>query len=503
MNNFKINVILSKNNILSANIIPALAGQGDFEKRIYMCASYNRRNTKIVRYRKTHFNIGTILFVMLLVYIIVVSVTYLQKEPLSIYEVTEKNRSDDNSITGIALREETVYNADTGGTIALYNSKSKKVAKGSPLFSIDSTGAFSNYISDLTNDANLSKSDIDYMRNAIHNYRIGYDNADYTAVQDFKYTVESSILSAMSQESIDAFLQQINQAGSKCTIGTAVESGIVTYWSDGLENLKKEDITPETFEQKNYSKISVKTSDTVDSGQAVCKVATSEKWSIVVKLDSEQYAKLEKMNYVKIRFCSDNLEINANYDLYTSGTDYYASINFNGYLARYIDERFIKIELILNSVEGLKIPKSSLIEKNCYKVPIEFLTKGQQSTKDILVYIPYENSESESDGTPALAEIDSFCMKDENFVYIDANAIKPGTVFIKPGETADTFVSGEMQLLKGVYNVNKGYCQFKYVDILYENQEYCIISKDTPYGLSLYDHILINPELINENDIIY
>ena len=45
-----------------------------------MCASYNRRNTKIVRYRKTHFNIGTILFVMLLVYVIVVSVTYLQKE---------------------------------------------------------------------------------------------------------------------------------------------------------------------------------------------------------------------------------------------------------------------------------------------------------------------------------------------------------------------------------------------------------------------------------------
>lgn len=474
-----------------------------FEKRSYMCASYNRRNTKIVKYRKTHFNVGTILFVLLLAYIVVVSIMYIRKEPLGIYEVTEKNRTDDNSITGIALREETVYKADTGGTIALYNSKSKKVSKGSPLYSIDSTGSFSNYISGMTQDNNLTKSDIDYMRNVVHNYRLGYDNAEYSNVQDFKYTVESSVLSAMSQSSIDEFLQQVSQSGGNYTIGTAAQSGVVTYWSDGLENLKKEDVNAATFEQENYNKVTVKMSDTVEAGQDVCKVATSEKWSIVVKLDSDQYAKLENMDSVKIRFCSDNLEINANFELYVSGSDYYACINLNGYLARYIDERFIKIELILNSVEGLKIPKSSLIEKNCYKIPKKFLTKGQQSTNDILVYITYNNDENGTDSQDTLAEIDSFCMMDEEYVYLDSNAVKPGTVFIKPGEDAENFVAGEMQLLTGVYNVNKGYCQFKYVDIIYENQEYCIISKDTPYGLSLYDHILINPELINENDIIY
>lgn len=30
-----------------------------------------------------------------------------------------------------------------------------------------------------------------------------------------------------------------------------------------------------------------------------------------------------------------------------------------------------------------------------------------------------------------------------------------------------------------------------------------LIKKDTEYGLSAYDHIVINPEKINEDDIIY
>ena len=93
-------------------------------------------------------------------------------------------------------------------------------------------------------------------------------------------------------------------------------------------------------------------------------------------------------------------------------------------------------------------------------------------------------------------------MQDEQWVYLDTDTIQPGTVFYNPANN-ETYTAGEMQTLKGVYNVNKGYCQFKYVDILYENQEYCIIYDETKYGLAVYDHIIINPEQVNENDIIY
>lgn len=460
-------------------------------------SSYRKRNSKIVKYKKTNFNIGSIGFVLFLIYIIVVSVNFLQKEPLSIYEVTEKHMSDNNIITGIALREETVYKAESSGSIAFYNGAARKVSKGSPLYSIDQTGAFSDYLANSSDNNTASKEEIASTRNIIHNYKSDYNNADYSIAEDFKYSIESSVLSLLAESDIENYINNLNLPANSYSISTASASGIVAYWTDGMENIKIEDINSSVFDDTNYEKNTIKTTDTVNVGADVCKVATSEKWNIVVRLNSEQYAKLEEKNSVRIRFCSDNLEVVANYELFVSGSDYYACIYMDEYLARYYDTRFINIELLLNSVEGLKIPKSAIFEKNCYKVPKDYITKGGQSTSDILLAEAYDK-----DGQKTYEEIESFCMQDDQWVYLDTDIIQPGTVFVNLN-TNETYTAGEMQSLKGVYNVNKGYCQFKYVDILYENQEYCIIKDDTKYGLAVYDHIIINPELVSENDIIY
>ena len=57
--------------------------------------------------------------------------------------------------------------------------------------------------------------------------------------------------------------------------------------------------------------------------------------------------------------------------------------------------------------------------------------------------------------------------------------------------------------LEGVYNCNLGYCRFRYIHKLYENQEYAIIENGNPYSLATFDHIILNSDVINENDIIY
>ena len=42
-----------------------------------------------------------------------------------------------------------------------------------------------------------------------------------------------------------------------------------------------------------------------------------------------------------------------------------------------------------------------------------------------------------------------------------------------------------------------------YYDKLYENEEYTIAKNNMVYGLSTYDHIILNPKLMKENQIIY
>ena len=77
-----------------------------------------------------------------------------------------------------------------------------------------------------------------------------------------------------------------------------------------------------------------------------------------------------------------------------------------------------------------------------------------------------------------------------------------GSYIIKPESTEKHAVSKTGSLI-GVYNINKGYADFKQVSILYQNEEYSIVKSNTAYGLNVYDHIVLDATLVNDNDFIY
>lgn len=435
------------------------------------------------------------LFVIILLYIVFVSVHFLRKEHITIYEVTEKQIYDDNTTTGIALRKEEVYTANQAGYVGFYNSNASKVAKGSTIFTIDPTGTYKDELSTDDGRTEATPENISEIRSKIKAFHIDYDNNDYSTVYNFKYSIESSVLSLVSDSMI---AQMGNSAGNSAfSMNNANNTGIITYWTDGLEGLDESSIDDDCFVEENHPKTTHKTSDAINAGDAACKVVTDENWNIIIKLDEKQKQKLEDKNTVHIRFMKDNLEATVSYTLFNNdGTDY-ANIALDRYMIRYIDDRYIKLELILNSAEGLKIPMSSVLEKNCYTIPAKYITKGGDSGKDVLMY-----EVTRKDGTKGLNEIDSFAYKDDEYVYVDALLIQPGTDICMPS-SEERFTVSEIKPIKGVYNVNEGYCQFKHIEIVYENKEYCIVKKDTEYGLSVYDHIVVNPETIDEDDIIY
>lgn len=454
--------------------------------------------SNVVKYRRTGFSIGSVLFVIILLYIVFVSVHFLRKEHIAIYEVNEKKIYDDNTTTGIAIRKEEVYTATQAGYVGYYNRNASKVSKGATIYTIDPTGTYKDELSSSTDTSKISAENIDDIRGKIKSFKTDFNHSDYSTVYNLKYSIESSVLSIVS----DTMIAQLdNSAGknndSSFSLFSANTSGIVTYWTDGLENISEASVNEDSFIEENHQKTTHKTSDSINTGDAVCKVITDENWNIVIKLDEKQKQKLADKDTVRIRFMKDNLETTAACTLFnTEGIDY-ASLSLNKYLIRYIDDRYIKLELILNSAEGLKIPVSSIVEKNCYIIPVSYLTKGGDSGKDMLVY-----EVTNEDGSKSAYNIDTFAYKDEDYVYVDALLIQPGTQICEPS-TSNRFTASEIKTIKGVYNVNEGYCQFRHVEIIYENKEYCIVKKDTEYGLSVYDHIVVNPDIIDEDDIIY
>ena len=50
--------------------------------------------------------------------------------------------------------------------------------------------------------------------------------------------------------------------------------------------------------------------------------------------------------------------------------------------------------------------------------------------------------------------------------------------------------------MTGVYNINKGYADFKQINVLYDNEEYSIVESNTKYGLRAYDYIALDASTV-------
>ena len=73
--------------------------------------------------------------------------------------------------------------------------------------------------------------------------------------------------------------------------------------------------------------------------------------------------------------------------------------------------------------------------------------------------------------------------------------------YVGKTDSDDLYRIAQTGQLTGVYNVNQGYAIFRIVEILYQNDEYCIVDKNTSYGVSLYDRIILNASSVSEDEI--
>ena len=78
-----------------------------------------------------------------------------------------------------------------------------------------------------------------------------------------------------------------------------------------------------------------------------------------------------------------------------------------------------------------------------------------------------------------------------------------GTEIVHSAESSERYQIGPTGSLKGVYNINRGYTVFKQIEILDSNSEYYTVRRNMDYGLSLYDHIVLDASLVEEGQLLY
>ena len=238
----------------------------------------------------------------------------------------------------------------------------------------------------------------------------------------------------------------------------------------------------------------------VAAGDAVYKLSTNENWSIVIPVDPVRGAELEEEGYVNVRFLKNQYESWGATKLLTNGDgNTYLQLSFTNSMVTFLPDRFLDVELIVEDETGLKIPVSSIVQKEFFLIPEDFVIPGGSNGGESIRRQCYLE-----DGTISVEtmEVEVYYFDNESKeYYLDSSILGLGeNLYDAEGE--ETYTVSKRATLIGVYNMNKGYADFKQITVLYENDEYAIVKPNTKYGLSVYDYIVLDASTVRDDQFI-
>lgn len=456
----------------------------------------DKKPTNIQTYkRKPHFNIGIAVFGIIFIYLAATIIMYVTDKHVTAYEVREGAILKDTAYTGIALRHETVISSEESGYINYFASENSKVGAKTNVCTISSE-KLDLKETDSKDSESLSSEELAALTLKAQSFSETFNEQQFKDVYTFKDSVSSALESNSGQSRRSQLNEMKKSKGDALKVFKAAGDGIISYSMDGYESTAAKDVTEKMLSKEGYSLTSMKNNTKVNAGTPIYKLITDDTWNLVISLSESTAKEMSETKRVKVRFSKDDETEKADFEIAKKGNTYFGILTFDSAMIRYAQERYLDIELILEDESGLKIPKSSVVKKDFYTVPEDYLTQGGNSKETgVLIDGGADNA--------TFQKTDVYYRDAETgLAYLDPLAFEDDTVLVKP-ESSDTYTLKETKSLKGVYNINKGYAVFKQIEILCESEEYYIVKSGSDYGLANYDHIALDGSYVKENDVVF
>jgi len=461
------------------------------------------KGNNTIKYRKhKRFNVGIVIFAILLLYVLFSARTLLNRDSVKFYEVTEGVMAMDTEFTGIAVRNEKVGYASRTGYVNYLVGSGRRVKVGGEIYSLDETGNLTSFLQNETADGSILSDDQIYaLRTDMKEFFTDFDTLEFSNVYPFKNKLQSDVLDYAGIAMYGDLEQKLAESGISYAKVYSDYAGIVNFNIDGYEDRAIESLKLDDFDKSQYSVVHNKSGQLVEQGSPVYKISTSEKWDIVFPLSEEEKVRYSKLTYMIIRFKGSDITATGDYAQFIGADGLnYGRISLDKYMVDYASDRYVTFDIVISTEEGLKIPKSAVVSKTFLTVPCSYLSRGGDDMsegfyKEVLI-----------DGVASIAYIPTdIFYSDGEYYYIDSSSdgkLQPGDNVVMPN-TGEKYQLGQTANLSGVYNINKGYAVFKQITIIDSNDEFYTVLKNQKYGLNVYDHILYDPEGISEGDFIY
>ena len=464
---------------------------------------YAERRKKVTRMPRRgilNLHLGSVIFLFIAVYLVFIVISYASTTQIAGYEVKNGSLALDTKARAVAVRDEEVYGAKAAGYINYYAREGERVAGNELVYAIDESGDLSDRIIESQSvSSNIKESDLSGVKATIQGFKNNFKDSNFGTVYDLKYDVKGDI-EQVTHESILNVLQSMsgNKAGSAIAMGYASTSGILVYSTDGLEGIRPSDITADTFDEEKHAKKKLVNGDLVSVSDNAFKLSTNENWSIVVKWNEDWADQIEDGEYIQVCFLKTGDVIWGKAAFLENADGKYLQLSFTNSMLTYATDRYLDVELMTDAKSGLKIPNSSIIQKEFYLIPEGFLTKGGDSDTDGFIRKTWMENGTE---TTEFVQAEIY-NKEDGKLYVGTEIFNSGDVLVMPDST-EQFTVGEKTSLTGVYNMNNGYADFRMINVIYQNKEYAIVRSGTNYGLRVYDHIVLNGEGVSESDFMF
>ncbi|MCC8051183.1 MAG: hypothetical protein LIP10_11095 [Clostridiales bacterium] len=451
-----------------------------------------RKSTnKITKYRRySFFNIGTLLFGLVFIYMIIMMVMYLTQTHITSYEVRKGTLTGNYRYEALALREETIVTATHSGSVRYFEREGAKASAGSTVCAINESGDTE---IESIGDFSMSGDDEERLQDILSSFTINFSSDNFQKTYDLKASVEGLISEVIEENS--------GSTTSTRNACYAPASGFVLYKLDGFEDTQESELTSDMFSQSNYSATNLRSQGTVTAGDALFKLVTSEEWTLYFPMDSTLATELADSSTIKFRFLKDNVTFSSSFEIVTNGEESFGKITLDNSLVRYVTDRYLEIELVMNKKSGLKVPISAIASRTFYRIPEEYAIVNESTDDEITLLVESFAEDGSSTVKYLTATVYSYS---DGYYLVDSELFSEGDYIRVNGTTTRKRLSeDDIETLYGVYNINKGYAVFREITIIDQNEEYCIVESNNTYGLAAYDYIALDASQVTDDQIVY
>ena len=287
-----------------------------------------------------------------IIFIIVCSFLYLVQKynnmiDISILEYGELEEIIDTS--GIIIKDEAVINSSCYGDVKYYYNEGQKVNKGAYLADISTVNSIEqiNAELELINKAINSTDNIITIGNS--------DNSKYSKYTDEELMVlKSSFEKALANNKLPVF---------------SPKSGFVTYVFDGLEDTFNYDevlnIMPSRLHNLEETIINTNNTNSVNVNDNLLKVVNNFEYYMVCLVNNSDISTYKEGSYIRVRFENYDKIIYGYIEKINSSSEESAIIiSFDDFFYKVYNKRIIKVELIKDIYQGIKVDKEAVIEKD-------------------------------------------------------------------------------------------------------------------------------------------